>query len=131
MFVIPVNGGIHFNLHDPADTRIDSQAKVTDDKWHYCVMTVEKGTLRAYIDGNKEETQCGEPEFSLADVTIGAGGNGNQFWMMGAIDEPAIFNRALDEAEIKKFINGGLGGRFSVDANGKLAASWGRIKAKS
>lgn len=128
MFVKPNDGNIHFNLHDAADTRIDSQKKVNDNQWHYCVMTVEKETLRGYIDGEKEETNCGEPAFSTADVTIGAGGDGIRYWMIGAINEPAIFNRVLDEAEIKELMSKGLDGKLKLEAKDKLVTCWGSIK---
>jgi len=128
MFVIPNDGGIHFSLMDPADTRINSQEKVADGNWHYAVMTVEDGTLCGYIDGKKEETDCGEPPFNDTDVTIGAGGGGIRYWLIGAVDEPAIFNRVLNEAEIKELMNKGLGGILALEAKGNLVICWGSIK---
>jgi hypothetical protein len=128
MFVKPNDGNIHFNLHDEADTRIDSQKTVDDNQWHYCVMTVEKETLSGYIDGEKEEKNCGEPAFSTADVTIGAGGDGTRFWMMGSIDEPAIFNRVLDEVEMKELMSKGLAGILQLEAKDRLVTCWGSIK---
>jgi len=128
-FVRPDDGNIHFSLQDPADTRIDSKEKVTDGKWHHVVMTVFKGTLCGYIDGKKEETKCGEPPFNDTDVTIGGGGGGTRYWMMGAVDDVAIFNRALDETEIKELMNKGLLGMLQLEAKGKLATCWGDIKA--
>ena len=59
---------------------------------------------------------------------IGGGGGGIRYWMMGAVDEPAIFNRALDEAEIKELMNKGLAGMLKLEAKGKLATCWGNIK---
>jgi hypothetical protein len=94
-------------------------------------MTVEKETLCGYIDGKKEETKCGEPPFNDTDVTIGAGGNGSRFWMMGAIDDVAIFNRVLNEVEIKEFMSKGLSGMLQLEAKGKLATCWGKIKSPS
>jgi hypothetical protein len=129
-FVIPNDGGIHFSLQDPEDTRINSKAKVTDGNWHYVVMTVKEGTLCGYIDGKKEETECGEPPFNKVDVTIGADGSGSRYWMIGAIDEPAIFNRVLDEAEIKGLMSKGLSGALAVESKGKLTTVWCSIKIR-
>jgi hypothetical protein len=126
-FVVPNDGGIHFSLQT---TKINSKEKVTDGNWHYVVMTRDnKGTLRGYIDGKLVvESDSIKPGVNQADVSIGAGGGGTRYWMIGSIDECAIFNRALSEDEIKGLMNKGMQKFLAVDAFGKLAITWGSIK---
>jgi WD40 repeat protein len=97
-FVRPNHGGIHFSLQG-GNTKINSEEKVTDEEWHYVVMTrSEDGTLRGYIDGIKVvEDGSSEPGVNDEDVSIGAGGGGVRYWMIGSVDEVAIFDRALSE----------------------------------
>ena len=52
---------------------------------------------------------------------------------LGVVDEVAIFNVLLPERDIKRIANLGLEEAISstaVDLSGKLAATWGAIKAR-
>ncbi len=126
-FVVPNEGGIHFSLQT---TKINSAEKVTSGNWHYVVMTRdEKGMLRGYIDGKQVvEGDSEKPGVNDTDVSIGAGGGGMRYWMIGAIDEVAIFDRALSEAEINGLMNEGIQAKLAVDTSSKLSATWGSIK---
>jgi len=128
-FVVPNDGGIHFSLQG-GNTKINSKEKVTDGNWHYVVMTRDsKGMLRGYIDGKQVvEGASQKPGVNNEDVSVGACGGGMRYWMIGAIDEPAIFDRPLSETEINDLMNKGLQKSLAVDASNKLAATWGDIK---
>ena len=47
--------------------------------------------------------------------------------LQGALDELAIINRALDEAEIQSLMKGIIES-LSVEPAGKLATTWGDIR---
>jgi hypothetical protein len=129
-FVRPNHGGIHFSLQG-GNTKINTEnEKVTDGKWHYVVMTRDqKGMLRGYIDGEQVvEGDSQEPGVNDEDVSIGSGGGGTRYWLIGTVDEPAVFDRALSEAEINGLMNNGLQKSLSIDVSGKLATSWSNIK---
>lgn len=130
-FVVPNNGGIHFSLQG-GNTKINSVETVTGGKWHFVVMTRDKkGMLRGYIDGKQVvEGDSQKPGENDEAVTIGAGGGGTRYWMIGAVDEVAIFDRALSEGEILTLMNDGLEKASAVDASGKLAITWGAIKKR-
>ncbi len=49
--------------------------------------------------------------------------------LLGALDELAILNRALDEAEIESLM-GGIIEALSVEPAGKLATLWGDIRSR-
>ena len=127
-FVIPNNGGIHFSLQG-GNTKINSAEQVTDEKWHYVVITRDKKKLRGYIDGKKVvEGDSQKPGENDEDVSIGAGGGGVRYWLIGAVDEPAIFDRALSEAEINELMDNGMQAVLAVNTSNKLATTWGNIK---
>ena len=52
----------------------------------------------------------------------------NSGYSAGIIDEFSVYNRVLEEAEINQNFNADTG--LAVDPNGKLAATWGAIKAR-
>ena len=59
------------------------------------------------------------------------GGNvGNDFWIDGMIDEVYFWERALSEDEVRELAGGALLGAVSVEAQGKLATTWGHIKKR-
>ena len=128
-FVVPNNGGIHFSLQG-GNTKINSAGQVTDGNWHYVVMTRDKkGKLRGYIDGKKVvEGDSQKPGENDEDVSVGAGGGGVRYWLIGAVDEPAIFDRALSEAEINELMDNGMQAVLAVNTSNKLAITWGNIK---
>jgi hypothetical protein len=128
-FVVPNNGGIHFSLQG-GNAKINSAEQVTDGNWHYVVMTRDKkGKMRGYIDGKKVvEGDSQKPGENDEDVSVGAGGGGVRYWLIGAVDEPAIFDRALSEAEINELMDNGMQAVLAVNTSNKLAITWGNIK---
>ena len=133
-------------------------AAVTDDKWRFVACAYDPPWLVAYVDGkqvgkaeNKKNGLLGKPHTNTeTPVFIGArpiqqlnrvdvppntpldfdkGRDG----VGGLVDEVALFASGLPEAEIKNLMELGLAGKYgyrSVDRTGKLATTWGQIKAK-
>ena len=114
--------------------------RFADEEWHHWmfVRDVEKSELRIYMDGGAE-VAIGN------DRTKQSISNDNSLWMgrqnpnepgakpghlTGILDEFRIYNRALNDAEI--------GQNYTIKSNdiavnhaGKIAISWGKIKAFS
>ena len=61
------------------------------------------------------------------EINIGARLTGHTF-LMGFLDELAIFSAALDVDQINAIRENGLQGTVSVEPQDKLATSWARIK---
>ena len=57
---------------------------------------------------------------------------GNRFASKASIDEVAVFNVALSQADIESVMNNGLmgSGAVSVEPAGKLATTWGNIRRR-
>jgi hypothetical protein len=101
---------------------------IPKDTWHYITMLVSKGkapNMFLYLDGEKvvEGTFACPITSTGPETDIGKAADGA---FVGTIDEIAIYNRALDENEIKQ--NAQSNRFFAVGANGKLAICWGEIK---
>ena len=128
IFVWPNTGVIH--THAGPGGAVNSTEKITDGNWHYVVSTRDKeGKRRGYIDGKKVvEGDSQKPGENDEDVSVGAGGGGVRYWLIGAVDEPAIFDRALSEAEINELMDNGMQAVLAVNTSNKLATTWGNIK---
>lgn len=107
------------------------------DKWIHFAATYDENKnseqLVVYVDGKQAgaSTRVGSPTGTSNPVTIGRWNNGSYFF--GIIDEVAIFNTVLSEADLGTIMEHGLdkalGGVAAVDASNKLATTWGTLKA--
>jgi len=97
-------------------------------EWHYLTGIVAKKNppnMYLYLDGEKitEGTFSGPMVGNGPETDIGHASDGG---FIGAIDEVAIYNRALSEDEVKQNFQSLR--FFAVNANYKLAICWGDIK---
>jgi len=103
-------------------------------KWYHVAGTFDHktGTLKIYVNGKLDgERKTGADKIGTNDQPLTIGGNPNMdpgynCWD-GVIDEVAIYNRALTEAEIQKDM---IGITLAVEPGEKAAATWGSIKRK-
>lgn len=101
--------------------------KVKPGEWHYLTGVVAKKVMRLYLDGEMvvEGPFSGPITSNGPETEIGHAGDGG---FIGVIDEVAIYNRALDDNEIKQ--NYESKRFFAVDLRSKLTTCWGNIKYK-
>jgi hypothetical protein len=113
------------------DLQVGSK-EVTDDQWHFVAGTYDQKNLTPYVDGEllNPRGTAGKPATNTAPFMIGAQPPGGGGPLKGLIDEVAVYNTALSEKEIKSVMEG-LAKMFqTVNSNGKLAATWAKIKAE-
>lgn len=110
---------------------------VTDGEWRHLVGVIgEKTGYVIYLDGVQIGQQAyAKPSLNAnpAILRIGDGSSGGH-QVDGILDEVAIFNVPLEIDDIQIIMNEGLekatGISGAVEANGKLAMAWGKIKIK-
>ena len=117
---------------------VEDTENIADNKWHYIAVTgaPEDSAVQYYVDGkatsnkNLNLAEFPEDEWETQHVFIGLDGRADgEFGVFsGIIDEFSVYNRVLEEAEINQNFNADTG--LAVDPNGKLAATWGAIKAR-
>jgi len=107
------------------------------ETWIHFAATYDSDQLRVYVDGALSG-QSGRPERiqqTKNPVEFGRWGGfimGDDIgYFVGIIDDVAIFNVALTEDEIRETMDGLQKYRLSVEASGKLAATWGEVKLMS
>ncbi len=101
----------------------------TDSEWHHLVGVFDNDAdyMRTYFDG----TACDTTVENNAPVDIDlplyiASRGGTSLFSKATIDEVAIYNRAISEAEVEQ--NFAAKGFAAVSLAGKLTATWGQIK---
>lgn len=111
-----------------------SGVQIEPEKWYHTAMVITEAggtdTIQFYINGEPAGTPSQKGlEDSQGDFFIGCHKNITNFWA-GIIDEVALINKALNQAEIKTLMSGGIQGVLSIEPMGKLALTWGKAKLK-
>ena len=100
------------------------------EEWLFLTTTHDgKDEVSFYIDGSLDSTKK-LPTMAPVEhpLLVGDDGQGNKG--VGTIDELAIFNVALTEAEIKKLMEGGIQSVLAIEPFDRLTSTWGNIKAQ-
>ena len=102
----------------------------TAEEWHHLVGTHDGKTMRFYLDGEvfgEKAEKFNVQGTNETDVRIGCANARGQYAFNGIIDEVVIYNRALDQEEIKEVME--VGPITAVSANGKLSTTWASVKS--
>jgi hypothetical protein len=77
---------------------------LTDGNWHHVAFVYNGTHRRAYIDGNYigESSVSGTLEFSFSNRNIGKFGSDNTYWLNGDLAVVSLYNRDLNNDEIKQ-----------------------------
>ena len=105
--------------------------ELSSKEWIHLVGTWDGAQLHVYVNGklqNSEDAK-GPPWASPEEVYIGADpGCGKRCQWNGIIDEVVIFDTVLSDDDVVK-LGEGIEGALAVDAAGKIATTWGSLKA--
>lgn len=108
---------------------------ITDETWHHLAGVIgQKEGMVLYVDGLKVGQQAySKPSLNAnPDVLRIGDGSAGGHQVDGILDEVAIFNIPLGEAEIKEIMENGLevatGLKAPVEVKSKLTTVWGYIK---
>ncbi|MFC1716212.1 LamG-like jellyroll fold domain-containing protein [Candidatus Poribacteria bacterium] len=139
----------HTRLHDTNTLRVETQGgqlfangpDLADGNWHHLAIVLPPGSTMChdhllYVDG-VEITDRGGNDVGVDtivdthDVEIGYNlGIGHGSYAEGTIDEVAIFNVALSGDDILEIFSNGLANSTTaVEPSGKLATTWGDVRA--
>ena len=113
------------------------KTELEQGKWHHVAGTYDGLNVEMYVDG-EPESKKGALDSAKADWKPEWGGKvaAGQVLQLkfgpesftGGIDEIVILSRALEGDEIAQLLNG-WEDAFAVEPEGKLATTWGRVKA--
>lgn len=111
-----------------------SQAYVHPDKttslreWHHAVLTYDDSYLHFYLDGKLEGKMTKDfQSIFLKDAPVLVGqcmDNKNQRFLFGSVDDIAIYDRVLSQAEVTELYNAPNPNRFRRILNWALIMLW-------
>ena len=120
-------------LRDSASTSFPAHGTtpIADDKWHFIAARADASSGKAsiWVDGKMEA----EIDFNKKDgygTSEGVFHIGRHYdrYTAGIIDDIALFNVALEEADMETLMDNGVETAAAIDPVHKLATTWGRIK---
>ena len=126
-------GVVHYSFTTNAGWKsFDARTAVTDGEWHHVAGTYDGSNFKLYLNGavDAESTPGTEPDNHENFLYIGGCDVGG-YWMTGTIDELALFDRALSEAEVSELMEDGLSVALDVTPGSKLVTTWSHIKAQA
>jgi len=98
---------------------------VEKDEWTHVLVSGDGDKFRIYANGEKvAETDFQETRGE--NITYRLGGSGGETFA-GAMDDVAVFTRALDEDEINLILDG-VETFLAVEPQGKLTTRWAALK---
>lgn len=109
-----------------------AESKTTDWKvgeWYHFAGTFDGKTMKVYVNGKLEGEEANNVPIAPSDLELWIGGDDfgrPTDFFPGTIDEVRLYEKTLTEAEIQKVMDTPQ----DVEARGKLATAWGRIKAQ-
>ena len=116
----------------------DAGNNIDDNKWHHIAVAgiPEDSKVQYFIDGKETGggvlnlAQFPEDDWNTLHLFIGLDGRADgEFGVFtGIVDEFSVYDRVLDEAEVNQNFKSDTG--LAVDPKGKLAVTWGKIKAR-
>jgi len=135
-FKVEVNpsNNLYFALWDQTNNPGASVGNVSGS-WHHAAFVRDRSEkkLYSYLDGVLNETKDDTIAGTIANVSdlyIGARKPGNTILFYGVLDEIAIYDRVLSEAEINAAVKGNLPEvKTAIRPKDKLANTWAAIKS--
>ena len=126
LFINNGSGLIHYSFTSGNGWQsFNATSNPVDGEWHHIAATYDKTNFICYIDGevDAQTPNTLTPDIANTVVTIASWVGGG--WLRGKLDEVALYNSALSQAEIQQVM---VGLATPVESKGKLAISWGQLK---
>ncbi|MBE0540346.1 MAG: S8 family serine peptidase [Verrucomicrobia bacterium] len=106
------------------DSFVFSSNRITDTNWHHVAVTKNGGAVTFYVDGVPAAPTTYNPGFAFINpLGIGARGDNLANSLYGAIDELAVFNRALTATEVLSIASAGSAGKCGMPTPPDVCAS--------
>jgi hypothetical protein len=112
-----------------------SDGELPVDEWTHVAGVWDGNDMRVYVNGDLAGTPvafAGPIHAGAAFLELGTQDEGGTSFILGFMDEVGVANHASSPAEIQQIMNQGFegAGSVSVSPSGKLAITWGHVKAQ-
>lgn len=120
-------GQLGWLVKDPGGTNHvihSTTAEWKEGEWYHAAGTFDGKALKIYINGTMEAELAYDGKVGTSGLALWIGADDYPNYFPGAIDDFRIYNKAFDEAAIKKIMNDPV----AVDSSAKLGIMWGKVK---
>ena len=110
-----------------------AQGVLVANQWMHVAGTIDGTFVKLFVDGEEAAVTEFKSEMLPSDTSLSLGSRGDTkdiHWFAGLMDEVAILDEALPEAEIKKIMQSGLQGYLVIYPKDRLSVTWGGIKRR-
>ena len=114
---------------DQSQTNLEGPYTLPDRQWVYYAATYNGSEMKVFADGKEIGKIAANKKIAVTENPVWIGNDGYQQHFNGIVDEVAIFNVALTEDDLKTLMTKGLSDTLAISPSGKIAVTWGRIKA--
>lgn len=130
LYVAPGDGW-RLRWSDENQTNLTGYEDPPYEEWFHFAATYDGSDMKVYLNGAEIGAAAAEnKEISVTDNPMWIGNNGYQEPFNGIIDEIVLLNVALTADEINAIMTEGVSATPSaVSPSGKMAFTWGNIKA--
>lgn len=122
-------GGFRLRWSDDSQTNLEGPYQLPNEEWVHYTATYDGSIMRVFQNGEEIASTPAEKQIKVTDIPVWIGNDGYQQHFNGILDEVAIFNVALTVDEINDLMENGLSSVSPVFPLGKVAYTWGNIKA--
>jgi hypothetical protein len=131
--------GWKIGLHNGTDAIVWTTYHVKDfvaatpikvGEWSHIAATWDGSTALIYLNGELDAEVQGGGVIDVSGVPglhLGFRSTSRASWYEGAVDEVFVFNRLIDEDELKKYVRG-FADIIAVEPGGKLTTTWGSMR---
>jgi hypothetical protein len=124
--ILKPDGNVICYLRNGGAITITTTTPVNDGEWHHLAFVRDTADAKArlYVDG----ALAVEADDPTGDIDSGQNiflGEHLERYLMAALDDAKLFNRALTEAEIQTVMNQSM---TPVSPTGNLTSTWGSVK---
>jgi hypothetical protein len=122
--------GFTYMAETGAPSIAQGASTMVEGEWNHLAMVYDGTQVRVYLNGQLDGTTDITGNINENnDVPVWIGKKATEdIFLHGIIDDLAILNVGLSEAQIINYMENSLSMTSKVDASGKMAISWGEIK---
>ena len=104
--------------------------EIEADEWTHIAVTSDQNDSVQYVNGEAvQEDPFVQGDGAIEVIGLGWGGSSGGEFYDGSIDEFALFDEVLDQAQIADIAEQGVDAALAADGRAKLATTWARVKS--
>lgn len=113
------------NINNERKTLVGS-SRITDNNWHYVIMTYDSTDIDLYVDGLLEATTTSSAiAYGEEELVIGRESQDTDIYFTGVLDAMSIYSRAMSSSEVvSNYQSGNIEIQYRTSTDGTTWGNW-------